>query len=56
MIVGKRGGWRIKPGVYVKEVDRSAMFSEQDIDEIRESIVKACGIPKKYLIGEEDGT
>lgn len=50
MIVGK-SSWRIRPGVYTKEIDLTHLVPsfEQDIEKIRQSIIKSCGIPKEYL-------
>jgi hypothetical protein len=50
MIVGK-SSWRIRPGVFTREVDLSSLVPsfEQSIKEMRESIIKSCGIPKAYL-------
>ena len=54
MIVGK-GSWRVRPGVYISEIDLSAQVPsfEQSIKEIRESIIKSFKIPESLLKDKE---
>jgi len=55
MVVGK-SSWRVEPGVYVKEIDLSAMIPnfEQSTKEIEDSIRDILKIPKELMISEDE--